>query len=68
MPDVDDWVHRVGRCCRGHHGVGHALTFFEYRGPPSLDPARGYLVTSTRPLGRTGHGSAGSQASCAPQA
>lgn len=30
MGDIEDYVHRVGRCCRGPYGVGHALTLFEY--------------------------------------
>jgi ATP-dependent RNA helicase DDX5/DBP2 len=30
MGDVDDYVHRVGRTCRGPYGNGHALTLFEY--------------------------------------
>merc|ERR1712048_591735 len=30
MGDIDDYVHRVGRTCRGPYGQGHAMTFFEY--------------------------------------
>merc|ERR1712151_745047 len=30
MGDVEDYVHRIGRLCRGPSGQGHALTFFEY--------------------------------------
>lgn len=31
MGDVDDYVHRIGRTCRGPSGrPGHALTLFEY--------------------------------------
>merc|ERR1712025_555985 len=30
MPDIEDYVHRIGRTARGPHGQGHALTFFEY--------------------------------------
>jgi len=30
MGDIDDYVHRIGRCARGPYGKGHALTFFEY--------------------------------------
>merc|ERR1712151_571175 len=30
MGDIDDYVHRVGRTCRGPHGKGHAVTLFEY--------------------------------------
>merc|ERR1712087_376257 len=31
MGDVEDYVHRIGRLCRGATpGQGHALTFFEY--------------------------------------
>merc|ERR1712232_1541034 len=30
MGDVEDYVHRIGRLCRGHNNQGHALTFFEY--------------------------------------
>merc|ERR1712187_434781 len=30
MGDIDDYVHRVGRTCRGPYGKGHALTLFEY--------------------------------------
>lgn len=30
MGDIDDYVHRVGRTCRGPYGRGHALTLFEY--------------------------------------
>mmetsp|Transcript_118105 Transcript_118105/g.217388 ORF Transcript_118105/g.217388 Transcript_118105/m.217388 type:complete len:549 (+) Transcript_118105:106-1752(+) len=30
MGDIEDYVHRIGRCCRGPYGHGHALTLFEY--------------------------------------
>merc|ERR1712125_118878 len=30
MGDIDDYVHRIGRTCRGPYGNGHALTLFEY--------------------------------------
>merc|ERR1711948_91806 len=30
MGDIEDYVHRVGRTCRGPYGKGHALTLFEY--------------------------------------
>lgn len=31
MGDIDDYVHRIGRTCRGNAGLpGHALTLFEY--------------------------------------
>lgn len=30
MGDIHDYVHRIGRTCRGVSGSGHALVFFEY--------------------------------------
>ncbi|CAD7937196.1 unnamed protein product [Amoebophrya sp. A120] len=39
MPEVQDYVHRIGRTARGSEGVGHALTFFEFNPKYASTPA-----------------------------